>query len=247
MYNANKWLTLSLLLLLIPKVSFGIDQPPFVCGLSNGYPPYQFKSIEGETLGIDAQLLTLIFNQADLQVTFVQDDWVNILSFLSFTKQLDCVGGMEVTKERQERFDFTSPIYFRKIAIFTLENNSSVNSLTDLMGKKLSGDMHSSIEQKLKHENLRQQIRVVHSLTKSDAMKRLISGEVDAMIAPLAVGQYLAKVNGVKIKIILTSDYLSPVAIAVKKGNTQLLNQLERSIQTLKDNNKIELIKQQWL
>ena len=75
-------------------------------------------------------------------------------------------------------------------------------------------------------------------------MRLLKSGKFSAMIAPKKVGLYLAKKLYVEVKIIAEVEPGTPVAIAVKKGNLQLLNMLESKLQTLINEGEIHKLKQ---
>lgn len=77
-------------------------------------------------------------------------------------------------------------------------------------------------------------------------MRLLKSGKFSAMIAPKEVGLYLAKKLYVEVKIIAEVEPGTPVAIAVKKGNFQLLNMLESKLQTLIKEGEIHKLQQDW-
>jgi len=89
-------------------------------------------------------------------------------------------------------------------------------------------------------------IRLRQTDSKEESMNLLKSGEVTAVIAPKEVGLYLAKKLNVNVSIIEELKQGSPVGIAVKKGNTQTLNILNKALKQLIQNGDIDKLYRQW-
>ena len=77
-------------------------------------------------------------------------------------------------------------------------------------------------------------------------MRLLKEGFFVAMIAPKEVGLYLAKQFDVKVKILDEVVEATPVGIAVKKGEADLLDSLETALQELIKEGKIQELYQKW-
>jgi polar amino acid transport system substrate-binding protein len=227
------------------QVGYGAEQT-YICGISNGYPPYQFNNNKKEVDGFDADVLRLIFSKTNNKLTFQQMNWNNVVGELAYSDRLNCAAGMEVSKNRKKLFDFTTPYYSRKISIFILSDNTTIKKLEDLVGKKVTGDRDSSIEVQLESMGLKGGIRLKATKTKEESMKLLKAGTFVAMIAPRGVGLYLAKKLEVKVKILEEFDHASPVGIAVKKGDLQLLNMLNYELNILLKEGEIKKLYQKW-
>lgn len=218
----------------------------YVCGLANGYPPYQFKNNKNQTTGFDADVLRLVFKKMNKHLMFRQMDWNDVLGLLKYSYELDCVGGMEINEYRKRHFEFTSPYYHRKIAVFVREDNHSMRKIEDLAGKRITGDRHSYVEKLLIKKGLQKQIRIQQTKSKEEAMMMLKEGTSVAMIAPKAVGLYLAKQMKVAVRCLDIYDPGSPVGIAVKKGNSDLLVLLEAALQELMKEGVVENLYNEW-
>lgn len=232
--------------LLIWFYPFIVSGHQITCGISDGFPPYQFKDNE-MAHGFDVQVLKLVEQQLNTKIIIKQQHWSDVVSQLRFTNKLDCIFGMEISKRREQSFLFTRPYYQRQIAIFALENNKHINSLKDLIGENITGDRHSSIEKMLEDEGLNKQIRIKETRSKEESIKLLKTGKFVAMVAPKAVGFYLAKQFDVKVKVISESPESTPVAIAVKKDNTSLANQLDSALQIVLNTDQFNTLKYNWL
>ena len=218
----------------------------YVSGISSGFPPYQFQNNKNETTGFDAEVIRLLFQKMEKELTFQQMKWADVIGTLMFTNKLDCVTGMEINDARKKHFDFTSPYYFRKAALFIRSENNSIKRLEDLVGKTIAGDKDSYLETLLEKKGIRKDIRIKQTRSKEESMRLLKTGEFSAMIAPKWVGLYLAKQLHVDVKIVAEAEQGTPVAIAVKKGNLQLLNMLEKQLQTLIKEGEIRKLQQDW-
>lgn len=63
---------------------------------------------------------------------------------------------------------------------------------------------------------------------------------------PKAVGLYLAQQMGIEVKILDNPDPGSPVAFAVKRGNHQLLVQIDEALEALISEGEIQRLYEKW-
>jgi ABC-type amino acid transport substrate-binding protein len=217
-------------------------------GFANGYPPYQFQDAKGAPTGLDIEIAQALFKSAGLDLAIVQDSWDSVVDKLRLGKGVQIVGGMEINDDRKRFFDFSPPIYRRRNVIFVLATNTDIKGLKDLIGKIITGDKGSYVESLLAKSGDKDKIRIMEPETKEESMKLLQSGKVVASIMPDAVGYFLAKQLGVKVRAIDTGDPGSPVGFAVNKGSgAQTLASLEKAIAKLSSDGSLEKIKARWL
>lgn len=238
-------LILTLLLMSLNK-SYASEQDVYIAGIAEGFPPYQFKDLDGSITGFDADVIRLVFEKMDVGHKIEQMKWADIIGTLSFTDKLDCVPGMEINNIRKKNFDFTSPYYERKTALFTLATNTTINRLEDLVGKTIAGDKGSYLEAQLESLGIKKNIRIKQTKSKEQSMLLLESGSISAVMAPKEVGFYLANKLNININMVVEAEQGSPVAIAVNKGNEQLLNLLEENLQRLIEDGDIHNLQEQW-
>ncbi len=217
----------------------------YLCGIAQGYPPYQFEDEAGEPTGLDADVIRLVFEKMDKKLVFKQGEWDNIVGNLCFG-DLACVVGMEINETRKRCFDFTVPYYSRKIVVFLLADNTYIQCIEDLKGAIIAGDRHSVVEQYFKKEGLTKQIRIFQTKSKDEAMQLLKDKTVVAVVMPKAVGFHLAGKYEVDVRVLEVDGPSSPVGIAVKKGNHELLNLLEAALLELKREGLLEPVFRKW-
>lgn len=233
----------SLLALLLSGASLNVLADTEV-GMATGYPPYQF-SYEGELTGFDVAVIQAIYDQLEESLALNQYDWDNVVSLLRYG-ELDIAIGMEMTAARQQYFAFSEPYYERQTALFILSSDKKTTSIQQLVGKRISGDRHSVLEAYLQELGLRDAIRIEQADSKSEAMAQLAVGEVQAVIMPHGVAEYLATQYGVKVKALWQPKAAVPVAMAVAKGNESLVVRLNAALAVLEQDGTLDRLRKQW-
>lgn len=200
-----------------------------VCAVSVGYPPYQYLK-EEKPAGIDPETMRLYNRFADNKIEIQPMEWDKALSKLYYSKDLDCVWGMEADKKRREKFAFSSPIYKRDSSLFVLADKN-IDSISDLKGQVIVGDKDSLLERELRDKF--SWIRIRHAKTKKQAMQLLKNQQALGVIMPSKVAKFLANEEKVDIKKIYSAKTTMSVAVAVKKERTALLNKIENILKKI--------------
>ncbi|WP_319584449.1 transporter substrate-binding domain-containing protein [uncultured Pseudodesulfovibrio sp.] len=234
------------LVFLLAPVAASAEETLLDCGMAKGYPPYQFLDEEGEPAGLDIEVARLLFSRLKVRYRLAPGAWDDVVANLRLGR-LDCVCGMEINHARRSFFDFTKPYYNRKVVIFLPRDDASIQSVGDLVGKAVAGDRHSFVEEYLKDHGLLSLIRIVKTKSKEQSMRMLKEGKVVAVIAPLAVGRFLADRDGLDLRIMDVGDPGSPVGLAVEKGNADLLRDLDTAMQALRQEGKLQTVLGHWL
>lgn len=103
-----------------PQIAETAESPPItvlpepevvavVCDLKMGWDPwepYQYLTPENEVKGLEVDLIGAIANEAGCDVTFVQDNWMNLLAGIR-DGSIDLLGGATVTETRAEFAHFS--------------------------------------------------------------------------------------------------------------------------------------------
>ena len=78
-------------------------------GTEGAYEPYNFLNDAGEVVGFERELGDELCSRADLECTWVTNDWDTIIPNLLDDKYDTIMAGMSITEERDEVIDFTQP------------------------------------------------------------------------------------------------------------------------------------------
>ena len=78
-------------------------------GTEGAYPPFNFINDDGEVDGLERELGDELCRRANLECTWVTNEWDTIIPNLVDGKYDTILAGMSITDERDEVIDFTQP------------------------------------------------------------------------------------------------------------------------------------------
>lgn len=237
--NKGSWLLVMYLL-----VSFSLSSETLTCGIAEGYPPYQFK-ISSEVTGLDADLARLIFSEIGEEFVFLSGPWDDVFNQLRFG-QIDFITGMEINPVRTRYFEFSDECYKRYDAIFILEENEEIQSVSDLYRKTIAGDRHSLIELQWEKQGIYDSFRIFYPVSKEESLSFLVEKKADAVIMPVAVGFWLAEKMQISVRILEQSEEGTSVAVAVRKENFSLVDNINKALHKLKNTGKLDELYKKW-
>ena len=144
------------------------------------------------------------------------------------------VAGITANDERKQNMNFSDDYYTASQAIIVTKD-SEIKSAADLKGKTVSCQEGTTGEQNL----LDNEYTIQSFKTGAEAITALTSGKVEAVVIDNAVASALsAKQNGntVVLDEALTKE---AYAIALKKGNDELTEEINGVLKELKEEGKL--------
>ncbi len=158
--------------------------------------------------------------------------------------EADAAAIMSLSDARAERFDFTTPVFAFEFSIFFRLEDGPMHRLIDLQGKRV-GVINGGLTRQVLETDPRIELVVFDDYPQGFELLR--SGEVDAMAGDKWVGAYTVQRLGVPGVGIAGEPFATiPAAIAVKKGNHQLLARLNEAIASLKEQGRLRQIYEDW-
>ena len=157
------------------------------------------------------------------------------------------VAGMTITEERQQSVDFSDTYYTASQVIITKADNTDINSAEDLKNNKTVGVVLGYTGDSIVTEDLAIDDSKITSANRGiDIVQDVKNGKLDAVVIDSATGKALAEKNGLKIvedpQAFETEEY----AIAVKKGNTELLDKINETLSEMKASGEIEQLAMEY-
>ncbi|MBQ3860981.1 MAG: transporter substrate-binding domain-containing protein [Clostridia bacterium] len=123
------------------------DRGYIVVGTEGTWSPYTYHNDQDELVGFDVEVARYIADYMGVEVRFTETAWSSIFAALD-AGQIDIVAnGVSYSKDRAEKYAFSTPYNYTQYAVMTLADNDSVNSLADVAGKVSSNDPTSTIGQ----------------------------------------------------------------------------------------------------
>ena len=207
-----------------------------IVGTEAGFAPYEY--MEGnEVVGIDMDIAQAIADHLGKKLEIKNMDFDGALLAVQNGLVDFVAAGLSVDEERKKVMDFSIDYVDSVVVVVVNKENQTVESVDDLDGKKI-GVQQGNIADFYAEEEI--EGAEIKRYTKfAQAAEDLKNGRIDCILIDLFPAEELVAANDT-LQILDGVLFEDKYAIAVKKGNTELLEEINKVIQQLKDDGKIE-------
>ena len=177
--------------------------------------------------------------------TFVETEWDGIFAGLDAQRYDIAANGVEITDERSEKYDFSTPYGYIRTALVVRGDNDAITSFEDLNGKKTANSIASTYM--ILAESYGATAVGVDTLDQTIQM--VLSGRADATLnAEVSVYDYLSVHPDANIKIVALTEEASQVALPVRKGedSATLLAAINQAIEELANEGELTHISEKY-
>lgn len=191
------------------------------------FEPYEYH--EGDqVVGIDVEIAQAIAEKLGLTLEVEDMEFDSIIAAVNSGKAHIGVAGMTITEDRLKNVDFSDP-YTTATQVIIVQEGSEIAGADDLEGKTIgvqlgtTGDIFASDVEGASIEQYNKGM---------DAVQALANGTIDAVIIDNEPAkQFVSKTEGLKIleEEFVTEEY----AIAVAKGNEELLDDINKALDAI--------------
>lgn len=143
---------------------------------------------------------------------------------------------MTITDQRKKHIDFSTPYYDSKQSLL-VPAGSSIHSIADLAGKTL-GVQKATTGATYAEEHVKNAKKIVAMDNDGVEFQALKAGNVDALLQDLPVN--LLHTTDGKFKVVQTYSTGEQYGLAVKKGNTKLLDAVNKSLAKMKSDGQYQ-------
>lgn len=229
-------------------------------GMECNYAPFNWTEVEASDTniaigevgfcdGYDVQIARTLADSMGRELVISKMDWDALEPSLSSGKIDAIIAGMTDTADRRENADFTSPYYQSEMVMVVRKDSPFVTATTlaEFDGAKIQGQMNTM------YDTVIDQIpNVEHQIPLENypyLIASLLSGSADGITAETPVGLGAVAANpdlalvefeegqGFQIDLADTA-----VSIAVKKGNTDLLNEIQAALDGMSEDSRVAMM-----
>lgn len=202
------------------------------------FPPFEFitaNGVLGEYDGIDMAIAQKIGEEAGMEVSMESMEFDSLLVGLQNGTVDAVIAGMTITDERKEAVDFAIP-YYEATQVMIVREDSDIASATDMEGKTIA------VVQGYTGETCVQELGYAYEAFKkgTECVMELVNGKCDVVVIDSATAlKYVNDNPGTKIVEDNDTFGVEQYGIAVKKGNTELLDKINAAVQKMLDDGTI--------
>lgn len=199
-------------------------------GMDLKYPP--FETIDGKTpKGMSVDIAQALGAHLNRKVEIVNTDFASLITSLRSGEVDVIISSMSITEERKQIIDFSNPyMYFQIISLVNKEfadaNNITAESTKEQLmavpGVKFAG-LASQVSSTIPESY---GMNVTQKTSLALAIESVSSGDADVLLMsanPVADGR---NANKNTTMIVWSSFVSSPIGVAIKKGNPELLTSI---------------------
>ncbi|GGG47675.1 basic amino acid ABC transporter substrate-binding protein [Kocuria dechangensis] len=206
------------------------------------YRPFEYTE-EGETVGFDIDLVNGIAEDMGVQTEFIRTAFEGIQSGVALdSDQCDlAASGMTINEERESVMDFSEPYLDDNLALL-VSPDSDIQSVADVQGKRVGVQQATTGETQAQENGA----EVVQYEDSALMIQGLNTGDVEAVIGNISVTGP-AITDNPELKLVEEIETGEQLGLAVKTGNTALLDQVNESLASMREDGTLEELEAKWL
>ena len=221
-----------------PAASVAAAPPPakvFVVGTDAAYAPFESQNEKGEIVGMTIDMLSAVASKAGVEIKFVNTPWEGIFNSLQQGDRDILASSITITDDRKQTIDFTNP-YFDAYQLIAVKANSKVAKFDDLKKLKVGVQTGTTGDEVVTKQQGKNSTNIKRFESTPLALKELEAGGVDAVVADNGVViNYVTNNPGAKFKTVSDKAFApEQYGFAVKKGNAELLEKLNKGLADIK-------------
>ena len=187
-----------------------------IVGLEGDWAPWSYVDENDELTGYDVEVAKAIADKLGVEIQIVPGEWDGLFAGMDAGRYDMVVNGVEVTEERADKYDFSTPYAYIRTALIVKGDNDSIKTFEDLKGKKTANSIAST------YMNLAESYGATcyGVSTLDETLTMVLQGRVDATLnASVSFTDYMAQHPDSNLKVVATTEEASNVAIPMRKGD----------------------------
>lgn len=232
-----------------PAKTAGAEAPAPIAlrvGTNAEFAPFEYQGEGGALIGFDVDLLNAMAKEGNFTVSWKDQPWEGLIPGLQNDEFDVVIAAMTITPERSEVVDFTDP-YFEIRQVALVPQESSFKSIDDLKkaGKigVCTGQTGDLVAQKLFGAT---NPRIARYESIPLVLKELEQKGVDVVLADGdVIRKYVKDHPEATFQILDMPPEIEPESygIAVRKGQTEILDRLNQSLKAVRQSGELDKIK----
>jgi arginine/ornithine transport system substrate-binding protein len=211
-------------------------------GTEGAYPPFNLVDKTGQVQGFDIDIAKALCKEMGMECEFKVQDWDGLIPGLLAKKFDAIVASMSITDERKQKVDFTNK-YYQTPARFVAKKGAGITISKEGLKGKTVGVQRATIHENFVRDMFGDAVTIKAYATQDEANMDLVAGRLDLVIADATVllGGFLSTDAGKGFEFVGPSYvdkkwFGEGVGIAVRKGDTDLLQKLNKAIAAIRAN-----------
>lgn len=224
------------------KAADATDKKELVMATNAAFPPYEFYE-DSKVVGIDAEIAAAIAEKLDMELKVEDMEFGSIITAVQGGKVDMGMAGMTVNEERLVNVDFTDT-YATGYQVVIVKSGSEIKSPDDLADKSIGVQESTTGDIYISDDYPDADVQRYNKGT--EAVQALLQGKVDAVVIDREPAKVFVEENE-GLEILPTEYVVEEYAIALAKGNTELLEKINKALEELKADGTVQAILDKYI
>lgn len=218
-------------------------------GTEGDYAPFNYVTASGEIKGFDYDIGQAVCAEIKVECVWSTNEWSGIIPALQAKKFDVMIASMAINEDRKKEVDFTKPYYFNAMRFIARKDLGLTQVSPEALKGKVIGTQSGSVAVEALQEFFPDsEVKLYPTL--SEVFLDMANGRLDLILeGQMALTDWLAKDDSgccdfVGDRFIL--DTAQGNAMAVRKGNEDLLAKLNTGLEAIMANGTYETIRKQY-
>lgn len=212
-------------------------------GLEGTFPPFSYHDETGALTGFEYEIADQIAKDLGVEAEYVETKWDSLIAGLDTDKYDFVINNVSITKEREEKYDFTIPYMKSEAVVAVHSDNTDITKPEHMEGKKSSQTITSNFARDA--EALGAEIVATNDLMSS--IELVVQGRADGTIHDrVTFLTYLQEQPDTKLKVINDSINSTDIALILNKNNDEFREELNDIIKKRTEDGTFEAISEKY-
>ena len=216
-----------------------------VVATEGAWAPWTYHDENDKLVGFDVEIAEAIAAKLGVKVHFEECPWDSIFAGLDSGRYDIAANGIELTAERAEKYDFSTPYGYIRTALIVRGDNEEIATFEDLAGKSTANSIASTYMTLAESYGA----TAVGVDTLDQTLEMVISGRADATLnAEVSYYDYLRVHPEANVKVVALTEEASHVVIPVRKDAdcASLLEAIDNAIAELIEEGELSRISEKY-
>ena len=208
-------------------------------GTEGFYPPYNFIDDEGEVDGFERELGDELCRRAELECTWVTNEWDTIIPNLVAGDYDTILAGMSITAERDEIIDFTQAYFPPSPSVYIALAGAGAEAVDGKVAAQVA-TIHADYLSESGAALLEYELA-------EDLVEAVLGGEADAALVDLEFARESMAENEGKLALVGPRVALdSGIGVGVREDDGELKDKLDKAIESMKQDGSLNSLIDKW-
>src|SRR6185436_10623010 len=212
-------------------------------GDAEGGAPYQFPDPRdpSKIIGFEVDIAKALADRIGKTPNFIQNQWDGLVPGLERGEYEMVIAGLEITPERLEKINFSTPYYYSTLSMTVRLDESRIHKAEDLSGHRV-GTLKATFAERYLNEIPRVEVPTYDN--QLHPYLDLMLGRLDAVVLDNPIALYYA--YSPQMRNVELDSVKFPIAIGIRKSDTALLAEVNRALEGMKRDGTLKTIYQNW-